>query len=63
MTALVTLTAVNSILEVGLIATRSSHDVLIKNLVGSIARVVAMLLLVSLAASGLLIAYGLEGWG
>jgi O-antigen/teichoic acid export membrane protein/transposase len=58
-TALVTLTAVNSILEVGLIATRSSHDVLIKNLVGSIARVVAMLLLVSLAASGLLIAYGL----
>jgi O-antigen/teichoic acid export membrane protein len=58
-TALVTLTAVSSILEVGLIATRSSHDVLIKNLAGSIARVVAMLLLVSLAASGLLIAYGL----
>ena len=56
-TSLVIFTAISTILDVGLVATRSSHDVLIKNLVGSIARVAAMLLLVSLASSGLLIAY------
>ena len=58
-TILVTLTAVGTILDVGLVATRSSHDVLIKNLAGSIVRVVAMLLLVSFPSSGLLIAYSL----
>jgi O-antigen/teichoic acid export membrane protein len=58
-TALVTLTAVSTILDVGLVATRSSQGVLIKNLAGSIARVAAMLLLVSFPSSGLLIAYGL----
>ena len=58
-TVLVTFTAVSTILDVGLVATRSSHDVLIKNLAGSIARVAAMLLLVSFASSGLLIAYSL----
>lgn len=56
-TSLVIFTAISTILDVGLVATRSSHDVLIKNLVGSIARVTAMLLLVSFASSGLLIAY------
>jgi O-antigen/teichoic acid export membrane protein len=56
-TALVVFAAVSTILDVGLIATRSSHGVLIKNLAGSTARVAAMLLLVSFPASGLLIAY------
>ena len=58
-TALVVFAAVSTILDVGLIATRSSHSVLIKNLAGSTARVAAMLLLVSFPASGLLIAYAL----
>lgn len=58
-TALVIFTAISTILDVGLVATRSSQSVLIKNLAGSIARVAAMLLLVSLPSSGLLIAYGL----
>ena len=56
-TALVTFTAVSTLLDVSLMAIRSSHGVLIKNLAGSIARVVAMLLLVSFSSSGLLIAY------
>jgi hypothetical protein len=58
-TVLVTFTAVGTILDVGLVATRASHDVLIKNLAGSIVRVVAMLLLVSFPSSGLLVAYTL----
>ena len=58
-TALVVFAAVSNILDVGLIATRASHSVLIKNLAGSIARVAAMLLLVSFPSSGLLIAYAL----
>ena len=58
-TALVTFTAVSTILDVGLVATRASHGVLIKNLTGSIARVATMLLLVSFPSSGLLIAYAL----
>jgi len=58
-TVLVTFTAVSTILDVGLVATRASQDVLIKNLAGSIARVAAMLLLVSFPSSGLLIAYSL----
>src|SRR5947207_2427779 len=56
-TSLVIFTAVSTILDVGLVATRSSHGVLIKSLAGSIARVAAMLLLVSFPSSGLLIAY------
>jgi O-antigen/teichoic acid export membrane protein len=58
-TVLVALTTVSTILDFGLVATRASHDVLIKNLAGSIARVVALLLLVSLPSSGMLIAYSL----
>ena len=58
-TVLVTFTAVGTILDVGLVATRASQDVLIKNLAGSIVRVVAMLLLVSFPSSGLLVAYTL----
>ena len=59
LTVLVIFTAIGTIFDVGLIATRSSHDVLIKNLAGSIARVVALLLLVSFPSSGMLIAYSL----
>jgi O-antigen/teichoic acid export membrane protein len=58
-TALVVFTAVSNILDAALIATRSSHAILIKNVAGSLIKVVAMLLLVSFPSSGLLIAYGL----
>jgi O-antigen/teichoic acid export membrane protein len=58
-TALVGVTAVSNTLDAGLVATRSSHAVLIKNLVGSTVKVVALLLMVSFRSSGLLIAYGL----
>jgi len=58
-TVLVVFAAVSNIFVVGLIATRASPSVLIKNLAGSIARVAAMLLLVSFPSSGLLIAYAL----
>ena len=56
-TALVTFTAVSTLLDVGLMAIRSSHSVLIKNVAGSMARIAAVLLLVSFPSSGLLIAY------
>jgi O-antigen/teichoic acid export membrane protein len=57
-TALVGITAVSNTLDAGLVATRLSHAVLLKNLVGSIAKVVALLLLVRLRSSGLLLSYG-----
>ena len=58
-TALVIFTAVSSLLDAGLVATRLSQAVLNKNVVASIVRVVALLLLVSFPKSGLLTAYGL----
>ena len=58
-TVLVVFTAVNGTLEAGLIATRSSHAVLIKNVVGSIVRLAAMLMLTSFQSSGLLFSFGL----
>lgn len=58
-TALVGFTAVSSTIDAGLVATRSSYVVLIKNLAGSIVKVAALLLLVNLRSSGLLISYGL----
>ena len=58
-TALVVFIAVSNVLDAGLIAIRSSHAVLIKNVAGSIVKVVAMLLLITFPSSGLLIAYGL----
>lgn len=57
--ALVVFTAVSSTLDAGLIAKRASHVVLIKNVIGSIAKVVALYLLVSYRSSGLLISYSL----
>jgi len=58
-TALVVFTAVSGTFDAGLVATRSSHAVLFKNLVGSIVKVAALLLLTSFRSSGLLISYGL----
>ena len=58
-TGLVVFIAVSSIFDAGLVATRASHAVLIKNVAGSIVKVVAMLLLVSFPSGGLVIAYGL----
>ena len=57
--ALVVFTAVGATLDAGLIATRSSHAVLIKNLIGSSVKVAALFLLASFRSSGLLIAYSI----
>jgi O-antigen/teichoic acid export membrane protein len=59
-TGLVVFTAINGTLEAGLIATRSSHAVLMKNLLGSIVRLVAMILLIRFQSSGLLLSFGLS---
>jgi O-antigen/teichoic acid export membrane protein/glycosyltransferase involved in cell wall biosynthesis len=58
-TVLVVVTAVSSVIDAGLIAIRYSSLVLIKNLLGSVVKVVALLLLSRFASSGLLIAFGL----
>ncbi len=58
-TVLVVITAVSSTLDACLVGVRASHVVLVKNLVGSLAKVVALVLLTALQSSGLLIAYGL----
>jgi O-antigen/teichoic acid export membrane protein len=58
-TVLVVFTAVGGTLDAGLVATRSTRVVLIKNILGSIVKLVAMLLLTSLRSSGLLISFGL----
>lgn len=58
-TALVGLTAISGTTDAGLVATRSSHTVLVKNLIGSAAKVTALLLLASFRSSGLLISYGI----
>jgi O-antigen/teichoic acid export membrane protein len=58
-TVLVVFTALGGTLDAGLVATRASHIVLIKNLAGSFVRLVAMLLLTSFLSLGLLFAFGL----
>jgi len=58
-TILVVFTAVGGTLDAGLVATRSTRVVLIKNLAGSMVKLVAMLLLTSFRSSGLLISFGL----
>ena len=58
-TALVGFTAISSTIDNGLVAMRSSRTVLIKNLIGSAAKVAALLLLASFRSSGLLISYGI----
>jgi O-antigen/teichoic acid export membrane protein len=58
-TVLVVFTAVGGTLDAGLVATRSTRVLLIKNIVGSAVKLVAMLLLTTFRSSGLLISYGL----
>jgi O-antigen/teichoic acid export membrane protein len=58
-TGLVVCTAVSTTLDACLVATRSSHAVLIKNLVGSTVKVAALMLLTSFRSLGLLISYSL----
>lgn len=57
-TALVVLTAISGTIDAGLVATRSSHVVLIRNLVSSTVKVIALLLLVRFGSFGLLLSYG-----
>lgn len=58
-TLLVVFTAVSGTLDAGLIATRATRPLLIKNLAGSVVKLMAMLLLSTLRSSGLLISYSL----
>jgi O-antigen/teichoic acid export membrane protein len=58
-TVLVVVTAVSSTLDACLVGIRASHIVLVKNVVGSLAKVAALVLLTALGSSGLLVAYGL----
>lgn len=59
-TVLVVFTAVGGTLDAGLVATRSSRVLLIKNIAGSIVKLVAMLLLATIfRSSGLLISFAL----
>jgi O-antigen/teichoic acid export membrane protein/glycosyltransferase involved in cell wall biosynthesis len=58
-TILVVVTAVSSVIDAGLIAIRYSSLVLLKNLLGSLVKVGALLLLARFAATGLLLAFGL----
>ena len=57
-TVLVIFTAVGGTLDAGLVAIRSSRFLLVKNLVGSIVKLVAMLLLATFHSSGLLLSFG-----
>jgi O-antigen/teichoic acid export membrane protein len=56
---LVAFTAASSALDSGLIALRSTQTVLVKNLLGSTIKLVALILLTSLHSFGLLVAYAL----
>lgn len=56
-TVLVVFTAAGTTLDAGLVAIRSSRVVLVKNLAGSLARLGAMLLLVTFRSSGLIISF------
>jgi O-antigen/teichoic acid export membrane protein len=58
-TALVVFTAISGIVGAGLVAMRASHAVLITDLIGSVAQIVALIALASLRSSGLLISYGI----
>ncbi len=57
--ALVGVTAVGSTVDSGLVAKRSTYVLLLKNLAGSILKILALLFLASLRSAGLLLSYGL----
>lgn len=56
-TSLVVFTALGTTLDAGLVAIRSSRFILIKNLLGSLAKLIAMLALAARGSSGLFFAY------
>jgi O-antigen/teichoic acid export membrane protein len=58
-TVIVVFTAVGSALDAGLVATRQTRFLLIKNLAGSTIKLAAMPLLTAFGAAGLLMAFGL----
>lgn len=58
-TALVVFAALGSAVDAGLVATRATHAVLIKNVAGSLAKIAALFLFVTLGSSGLLSAYAI----
>lgn len=58
-TVLVAFTAISGIIDAGLVAIRASRAVFTTNLVGSIVKVTALLLLTGFHSYGLLISYGL----
>jgi len=57
-TVLVVLTAVNSAFDAGLIAVRAAGALMLKNLAGSVVKVVALFLLTGFDSAGLIAAYG-----
>jgi O-antigen/teichoic acid export membrane protein len=57
-TALVVFTAVSGTLDAGLVAMRATGPLLLKNLAGSVVKVVALLLLTRFGVTGLVLAYG-----
>ena len=58
-TALVVVSAVGSVINAGLIATRASHLLLIANVAGGVVKVVAIVALTAFRSSGILIAFSL----
>jgi O-antigen/teichoic acid export membrane protein len=58
-TVLVVFTAIGGTLDAGLVATRSTRFLLVKNLIASVFKVAAMLFLTALRSSGLLLSLGL----
>jgi O-antigen/teichoic acid export membrane protein len=58
-TVIVVFTAVGSVLDAGLVATRQTRFLLIKNLIGSTTKLAAMPLFTTFRSAGLLMAFGL----
>ena len=59
LTGIVIATAISTILDAALVATRATPALAIKNLVGSIIKIVVLVLLAGMGSPGLIIAYGL----
>jgi len=59
LTGIVIATAISTILDAALVATRATPALAIKNLVGSIIKIVVLVLLAGIGSRGLLLAYGL----
>jgi len=59
LTGIVIATAISTILDAALVATRATPALAIKNLVGSIIKILVLVLLAGMGSPGLIIAYGL----